>query len=230
MSLGKTYDIKRATSVISGSFEDINYKIDVNTYERTQVDTLELNDIASCKMLLTRPIAVDSYKDNRLTGSFIIVDRITNDTVGAGMIVDVSKRETDKIKDENIFNIWNDKKQIIHKEEQYIKFNERDILFLSVGQNIGYEQFGKGEEYLRPVLVYKKFNSRTFLGIPLSSKQKDGSYYFSFNYKKDITSTANFSQIKTLDIKRAKYRSGTIDEQDFKKLSDKLIHLLKVTP
>lgn len=95
MDTKRSYDIKRATSVVSGSFEHINYKIDVNTYERTQVDTLELNDIASCKMLLTRPIAADAYKDNRLTGSFIVVDRITNNTVGAGMIVGVSRRDED---------------------------------------------------------------------------------------------------------------------------------------
>ncbi len=95
MNLERSYDIKRATSVVSGSFEHINYKIDVNTYERTSVHKLELNDIASCKMLLTQPIAADSYKDNRLTGSFIVVDRITSNTVGAGMIVGVSRREED---------------------------------------------------------------------------------------------------------------------------------------
>ncbi len=95
MDTERTYDIKRATSVVSGNFEHINYKIDVNTYERTQVDTLELNDIASCKMLLTQPIAADAYKDNRLTGSFIVVDRISNNTVGAGMIVGVSRRDED---------------------------------------------------------------------------------------------------------------------------------------
>lgn len=93
MDIDKTYDIKRATSVVSGTFEHINYKVDVNTYERMQVKELGLNDIASCKMLLTRPIAADSYESNRLTGSFIVVDRITNNTVGAGMIVGVSKRE-----------------------------------------------------------------------------------------------------------------------------------------
>jgi len=96
MNPNTIYDIKRATSVISGSFEHINYKVDVNTYERTQVESLELNDIASCKMVLTRPIAADNYKDNRLTGSFIVVDRVTSNTVGAGMIVDVAKRESDK--------------------------------------------------------------------------------------------------------------------------------------
>lgn len=98
MDTKRSYDIKRATSVVSGSFEHINYKIDVNTYERIQVDRLELNDIASCKMLLTQPIAADLYKSNRYTGSFIVVDRITNNTVGAGMIIGVSKREEDIVK------------------------------------------------------------------------------------------------------------------------------------
>jgi len=98
MELGRSYDIKRATSVVSGNFEHINYKIDVNTYERTQVHKLELNDIASTKLLLTRPIAADAYSENRLTGSFIVVDRITNNTVGAGMIVGVSRRDEDVIK------------------------------------------------------------------------------------------------------------------------------------
>ena len=93
MQAGKTYDIKKGTSVMAGLFEHINYKIDVNTYERTEVEKLELNDIASCKMVLTRPIIADKYKENRQTGSFIVVDRITNNTVGAGMIVDVAKRE-----------------------------------------------------------------------------------------------------------------------------------------
>jgi len=101
MDTHKSYDIKRATSVVPGNFEYINYKIDVNTYKRTRVDRLELNDIASCKMLLTQPIAADSYQSNRLTGSFIVIDRITNNTVGAGMIVDVSRRDKDVTKISN---------------------------------------------------------------------------------------------------------------------------------
>lgn len=95
MVLDKTYDIKISSSVVSASFKHINYKIDVNSYKRVQVNELELNDIASCKILLTRPIAVDSYQTNRQTGSFIVIDRVTNNTVGAGMIVSVSRREED---------------------------------------------------------------------------------------------------------------------------------------
>ncbi len=95
MEPGTVYDIKRATTVVNGQFERINYKVDVNTYERQTVYKLGLNDIASCKMVLTQPIAADAYKENRLTGSFIVIDRITNNTVGAGMIVGVSRREED---------------------------------------------------------------------------------------------------------------------------------------
>ena len=118
MTLGRAYDIKRATSVVSGSFEHINYKIDVNTYERTQVTTLELSDIASCKMLLTRPIAADSYKENKETGSFIVVDRISNNTVGAGMIVGLTKRDEDKVVHSH--KIYSDAEKALNK---YIRDN-----------------------------------------------------------------------------------------------------------
>jgi len=93
MVVGKNYHIKSATTVLGGSFHHINYKIDVNTYEKAVVEELQLNDIASCKLVLNRPIAADPYRLNRSTGSFIVIDRITNSTVGAGMIVDVSRRD-----------------------------------------------------------------------------------------------------------------------------------------
>ncbi|RLA76939.1 MAG: sulfate adenylyltransferase subunit CysN, partial [Epsilonproteobacteria bacterium] len=98
MEIDRSYDIKGATSLVSGHFDHINYKVDVNTYKREQVHKLNLNDIASCKMVLTRAIAADAYETNRLTGSFIVVDRVTNNTVGAGMIVSVSRREEDAVK------------------------------------------------------------------------------------------------------------------------------------
>lgn len=97
MNPSKQYYIKSSTTVLKGSFEHINYKVDVNSYERLQVDELHLNDIASCKLVLNRPIAADSYRANRYTGSFIVIDTITNNTVGAGMIIDVSRREQDSV-------------------------------------------------------------------------------------------------------------------------------------
>ncbi len=225
MSLEKTYDIKRATSVISGSFEHINYKVNVNSYKREQVKQLELNDIASCKMLLSRPIAADKYEDNRLTGSFIVVDRITNNTVGAGMIVDVAARESDKAKqEENVYDVWNEKKKKVEKTKRLKSFQERDILFLNIGKNVGFETDGKGEEFLRPVLVYKKFNKEQFLGFAMTSQVKKGKFYFSI--KED--SVVILSQLKTYSAKRIKYKYGKIGNKKFKKISDKFIEL--VTP
>ncbi|HIO96072.1 MAG TPA: sulfate adenylyltransferase subunit CysN [Campylobacterales bacterium] len=93
MRMDRVYDIKRGTTLITGSFEKIDYKVDVNSYEKIKVNQLKLNDIASCQMQLTRPITVDSYRDNRLAGSFIVIDRITNNTVGGGMIVGLSRRD-----------------------------------------------------------------------------------------------------------------------------------------
>jgi sulfate adenylyltransferase subunit 1 len=91
MSIGTNYIIKRATSVINGSFKGIAYKKDVNSFEELAAEKLELNDIAKCRLHLDRQIAVDPYESNRFTGSFIIIDRYTNNTIGAGMILNSVK-------------------------------------------------------------------------------------------------------------------------------------------
>jgi len=87
LALNREYLIKRATSVISGRFEQINHQVDVNTLEKKEGSMLQLNDIASCKLSLTRAIALDKYSDIKGTGSFIVIDKYTNATVAAGMII-----------------------------------------------------------------------------------------------------------------------------------------------
>jgi sulfate adenylyltransferase subunit 1 len=86
LKIGTTYEIKKGTSTISGFFEEIHYKKDVNTLEHFSVDTLELNDIGYAKLVLSKSVVYDSYDINRQTGRFIIIERYTNKTVGAGMI------------------------------------------------------------------------------------------------------------------------------------------------
>jgi len=100
LNINKDYYIKHTTAVFNIKFEKINYKIDINNFKKITTDTLKLNDIGSCRVSLNRPIIVDTYKNNRLTGSFIIIDKLTNNTVGAGMIVDLSRRNTKIIKRE----------------------------------------------------------------------------------------------------------------------------------
>lgn len=81
------YWFKFASKLVNGQIETIQHRVDVNTQEETQVEQLQLNDIAVVDVLLTQPVVVDAYKTNRATGAFIVIDRITNITVGAGMVI-----------------------------------------------------------------------------------------------------------------------------------------------
>jgi bifunctional enzyme CysN/CysC len=93
---GHSYLVKHSCSMVPGVLSDIRYKVDINTMksqkstgkEKSSIDALELNEIGRCHITLHRAVAFDPYDRNRATGSFIIVDRLTNVTVGAGMIVD----------------------------------------------------------------------------------------------------------------------------------------------
>lgn len=82
----KNYDIKRATTVVSAFVDEIYYKVDVNTLEHKPAEKIGLNEIAYVRINLSTPIAYDMYREHRQTGSFIVIDRISNNTFGAGMI------------------------------------------------------------------------------------------------------------------------------------------------
>ena len=89
---GKEYLFKFASKLVPGSLEELDYQIDVNTQEEKPVDKLQLNDIAVADLTLSHPVVVDAYPNHRLTGSFIVIDRLTNLTVGAGMVIRGLKR------------------------------------------------------------------------------------------------------------------------------------------
>ena len=86
MKPGNEYLIKRATNVTRGRFTKINYRVDVNTLEKFEIDNLDLNEIANCQLSLNQIISFDSYNDIKGTGSFIVIDKYTNATLAAGMI------------------------------------------------------------------------------------------------------------------------------------------------
>ncbi len=83
---GKQYLFKFASKMTPGEVLHIDYQIDVNTQEQNSADKLELNDIAMVHVSLDQQVVIDSYRKNRATGAFIIIDRMTNITVGAGMV------------------------------------------------------------------------------------------------------------------------------------------------
>ena len=86
---GKTYLFKHTTQTISGQIDSLRYRVDVNTLHSIPAPSLQLNEIGRCAVILSQPIYFDAYHRNRGTGAFIIIDRISNTTVGAGMISDL---------------------------------------------------------------------------------------------------------------------------------------------
>ncbi|CAI8783964.1 sulfate adenylyltransferase subunit CysN [Pseudomonas serbica] len=83
---GRPYLVKMGASTVAGTFSTPKYLVDVNTLQHLPGKTLQLNDIAVCNLSLDRPLPFDAYSENRDMGSFIVIDRITNLTVGAGML------------------------------------------------------------------------------------------------------------------------------------------------
>ena len=83
---GRPYLLKIGTRTVTATITGIKHQINVNTLDHTAARKLELNGIAECNLSLDRPIAFDAYRDNRDTGGFILIDRLGNHTVGAGML------------------------------------------------------------------------------------------------------------------------------------------------
>ncbi|WP_429012204.1 sulfate adenylyltransferase subunit CysN [Aeromonas veronii] len=85
---GRVYDVKLATKKSRGQVEAIRHRIEINKLDELPTSELKLNEIGLCELSLTDPVAFDPYQEIRDTGSFILIDRLTNVTVGAGMIVE----------------------------------------------------------------------------------------------------------------------------------------------
>ncbi len=86
MQPGKLYDFKLGTKTTSGQISEIDYLINVNTLAHEESKALELNEIGVCDVQFNSPLVAERYNDNPGLGSFIVIDRMTNVTVGAGMV------------------------------------------------------------------------------------------------------------------------------------------------
>lgn len=104
--------------------------------------------------------------------------------------------------------------------------NEGQVYWCFMGENVGFEQNGKGEYFHRPVLVFKKFTNDIFWGMPMSTKNKDNKYYIKVLLK-DVEQSVIISQLRVLDSKRLYLFIGYISKQDFNKIESKVISLIK---
>lgn len=100
-------------------------------------------------------------------------------------------------------------------------FKEGEIWWCSIGMNVGVEIYGKGPKFERPVLVMKKFHNDLFFGIPMTSKSKEGDWYVLTHFS-GTEVTAVLNQARTLDSRRLTERMGTLTEEQFGIVKQKL--------
>ena len=89
---GRSYLLRTETDQVSATVTDLRYRIDINNFAHEAAKSLEMNEVGLCTLAAQSPVAFDGFADNRITGAFILIDRITNATVGAGMIVQALRR------------------------------------------------------------------------------------------------------------------------------------------
>ncbi len=124
------------------------------------------------------------------------------------------------------YDNWNSKKKEIASQKSDIVFSEGDIWWCSVGINIGTEVFGKGENFRRPVLVLRKLSHETCIGIPLTSKEKIGTWFqeITFNNQRNW---AMLYQVRMIHSNRFQRRLAVVDHASLVSVKEKLQQLLE---
>lgn len=125
---GTHYDFKHASKAVSGHISTLKHKVDINTLKKVPSPSLNLNEIGLCEISLDQEICFDSYKVNRSTGAFIIIDRLTNVTIAAGMIVDSGhqKKTTKK-------PLSHDSVSHITKQERAARYGQKPVTVMFIG-------------------------------------------------------------------------------------------------
>lgn len=127
------------------------------------------------------------------------------------------------------FQKWHSKKERINDIEKPPFFHEREVWFCHLGANVGFEQDGRGDDFVRPVLVLRKFSSHIFWAVPLTKvkeNKKTSKFYYHFSFIEGIKSVAILSQVRLIDAKRLARYIGVMTEKDFTELTEKLKALL----
>jgi bifunctional enzyme CysN/CysC len=91
---GRSYLLRTETDQVTASVTELKYRIDVNSFHHEAAKSLDMNEIGVCNLSTQAPIAFDAYAENKSTGAFVLIDRLTNRTVGAGMILHALRRSS----------------------------------------------------------------------------------------------------------------------------------------
>ena len=125
---------------------------------------------------------------------------------------------------------WHQQKsQLVVKNHKPPFFKEGEIWWCYLGENIGTEIIGKGSKFMRTVIIYKKLSAYTFLGIPTSTKIKEGQWYVNFTHR-NTNMDAVLSQLVTLDYRRLDKSIGRLDQKKFDDIATGFANLYNKNP
>ncbi len=150
---GKEYLVKHCSKELVGSVSTIRYRFDINSANRVQSPTIGLNEIGRCQIKLASPIAYDAYRKNRVTGGFILIDRLTNATVAAGMITDKqSANLSDRAWDEKAQSTLSPALSRVSPSDRQARLGQKPVTLLLTGLT------GAGKTTLAYALERKLFD------------------------------------------------------------------------
>ena len=120
---------------------------------------------------------------------------------------------------------WFGLKRTLHEADaEPPMFNDGEIWWCAMGENVGIEVNGKDKPFSRPIFIYKKLSRQGFMGIPLTTSKKTGSWYVEFDFQ-GKTSLANLAQARVLSAKRLYNKMGDLDDNDAAKISEGFVKL-----
>lgn len=133
MTPGKEYWIKHCSKLSAGRVTSLRYLIDVNTLHRNPAPTLGLNEIGRCHIQLNEAIAIDGYTRNQGTGAFVIIDRVSNVTVAAGMILDRKTAGSEDLWEKEVNAGLEESLSPVSKEEREARYGQKPVTILLTG-------------------------------------------------------------------------------------------------
>jgi len=123
------------------------------------------------------------------------------------------------------YDKWNEVKKNIQEDKKIRLFKERDIFFIIMGKNIGYEQNGKGDNFVRPIVVLKKITKDMFIGVPLSTQIKNGNWFYSFEFNMKDKISKNIAiipQLKMYSSQRLLNKIGVMSIKNHQELKEEI--------
>lgn len=179
---GRSYICRTEADSIGATITTLKYTVDINTFTQKAATALQMNEVGVCNVSTQAPIVFDSYRDNRNTGNFVLIDRFTNATVGAGMIdhplrrahnihwhaADIDKRARAALKLQTPMVLWftglsgsgkstiaNILERLLHERGKHTYMLDGDNIRHGLNRDLGFTQEARVENIRRAAEVAK---------------------------------------------------------------------------